>query len=617
MGSVQVTFHPGGAAVSVPAGATVLEAAGRAGLRLETPCGGQGRCGKCMVRVSGGVSAPSGAEISVLGKAEIARGWRLACEARLVGEAEVRVPDSSLIAEHRVVVEGVGREVVVEPSVRKLALRLPSPSLDDPRADLTRLLEALGGRVAAAPGPELLRQLPAAVRYPGNQVTAVLVDDELVAVEAGDTAEACYGVAVDIGTTTVVAYLCHLPTGKVVGVASDLNPQAQYGGDVISRLQAAVSQERGLAQLQGAIVGLLNELIEGVARRAGVSARTIYEVVAVGNTCMMHFLLGVPPQGLAGVPFTPAFRRSQRVRAVELGLGIAPAGRVYVAPSIGGYVGADTVGVILASELDAGDGLCIAVDIGTNGEIVVGRRQDLYACSTAAGPAFEGARISRGMGAAAGAIDAVTVDGDIGYHVIGDVPARGICGSGLVDAVAALVEMGVVDEGGRLREPEEVESAPEKVRRRVRRNGGGLEFVLVPAEEAQGGKPVAISARDVRELQLAKGAICAGISLMLSRLGAETDEVEALLLAGAFGNYIRRESAIAIGLVPALDAGRIVSIGNAAGVGARLMLCSRSLRRRGEEIAERVEHVELSEQPGFYDHFAQAMALRPRPRVAG
>jgi uncharacterized 2Fe-2S/4Fe-4S cluster protein (DUF4445 family) len=610
-----VSFSPGGKEASVEAGVTLASAAALAGVPLRTPCGGQGRCGKCLVQARGKLSEPTAAERRVLSEQELSEGWRLACQAVVVGDAQVSVPASSLVIEHRIVAEGVGRETVVEPSVQKAALRLPLPSPDDARSDLTRVMDALGGRVAPPSRAAALRHLPHAVRAQHGQVTAVVIGGELVDVEAGDTSEACYGVAVDVGTTTVVLYLCRLGTGQVAGVASGVNPQAQHGDDVISRLQFAVSTEDGTRRLQREVVGLINDLVATVCQQAGVSRHAIYEMVAVGNTCMAHFLLGVPPLGLAGKPFAPGFKSGQDVGAAELGIDINPAGRVYMVPGIGGFVGADTVGVILASELDVSNGLRVAVDIGTNGEIVVARDGDLYACSTAAGPAFEGARISQGMRAASGAIDSVTVDGAVRYHVIGDVPPRGLCGSGVVDAVAELVKAGIVDGSGRFRAPEELDWVEEKVRRRVVRNEGGLEFVLAPAEESGTGRPVVITARDVRQLQLAKGAIYAGISLMLSRLGLEPEGIESLLLAGAFGNYIRRESAVAIGIVPAIDGERIVSIGNAAGVGARLALCSTSLRRRAEEIGRRVEHVDLSQEPGFYDHFAEAMALRPLSRL--
>ena len=608
-----VTFHPSGRTASVPPETTILEAAASCEIPLHSPCGGQGRCGKCAVQVTSGADVVQPAETRLFTEEELAAGWRLACQARVVAEAEVIVPDSSLMVEHHIVVDGLARDIAVEPNVRKLALRLPSPTADDPRADLNRVMDALGRGVRPPAGLGVLRDLPRTIRSADYHLTAVLADDALIGLEPGDTSDAAYGVAIDIGTTTVVAYLCHLPTGEVVAVASELNPQTQYGEDVIARLQMAVMEPDGAARLRAVVTEAVNDLIGRAAHDAGVPRTAVYEIAAVGNTCMTHLLLGVPPTGLAGVPFVPAFRASQTVRAADLGIAAHPEALLFVVPNIGSFVGADTVGVILASEIDRTSGLAVAVDIGTNGEIVVAKDGELLACSTAAGPAFEGARISGGMRAAAGAIDEVTIDDDVWYHVLGDVPPRGLCGSGLVDAVAELVKVGAITDTGRLRKPEESGALPEKVRQRLCQNEHGTEFVLAPAEESASGKPVVLTARDIRQMQLAKGAIAAGIALMLAEVGAGPGDVDRLLLAGAFGNYIRRESAVAIGLIPALPDERIQSIGNAAGVGARLVLLSVTERRRAEEIARRTRHVELSEREGFYDRFAEAMMLQPLP----
>ena len=609
-----VIFQPIGRSADVPAQVTILEAAGAAELPLHSPCGGRGRCGKCAVRVVSGAPGPTPADARVFSETELVDGWRLACQTLVTADVTVDVPASALIVSHRIEVNGVGREILVEPNVVKTALRLPPPTPDDARDDLTRIMDALDGDVRPPASVRALRDLPSLLRRSDFHVTAVIAGRALTDVEPGDTAEAAYGIAIDIGTTTLVVYLCHLPTGEVVSISSELNPQAQYGEDVVSRLQFATAGAEGLVRLHGSVTQAIDKLIGQAVEQAGVSRDAVYEVTVLGNTCMSHLLLGLDPVGLVALPFVPAFKGAQTVPASDLGIRIHPDGAVYVVPSIGGYVGADTVGVILASELDQARGLQVAVDIGTNGEIVVAQDGELWACSTAAGPAFEGARISRGMRAATGAIDRVSLDGDVNCHVLGDVAPIGICGSGLVDAVAEMVRVGVVDESGRLRRQEDVNGVPEKVRRQIVENEGGLEFVLASAEESGSGRPISITARDIREGQLAKGAIYAGVDLVLQMLGRRPEEVERLLLAGAFGNYIRRESAMAIGLVPSLPADRIVSIGNAAGLGARLVLCSVSLRRRGEEIARRVHHVELSEQEGFYDRFADAMALRPLPR---
>ncbi|MDH4179315.1 MAG: ASKHA domain-containing protein [Armatimonadota bacterium] len=613
MARYTITFLPSGRSASVPAGTTILEAAAASDLSLHSPCGGQGRCGKCAVQVTSGADEVKPPERRVFSEEELAEGWRLACQARVAGAAEAFVPDSSLMVEHHIAVDGIEREIVVEPNVRKVALRLAPPDVDDPRADLNRVMDALGRDVRAPRPLHLLQELPGVLRGSGYQVTAVIAGGALAGLEAGDTSAEAYGAAIDIGTTTVVTYLCHLPTGEVAAVASELNPQSQYGEDVISRLQMAVSEPDGAARLRAAVVEIVNELIARAAREAGVPVSSVYEIAVVGNTCMTHLLLGVPPTGLAAVPFVPVFRGAQTVPAAALGIEVNPEAPVFVAPNIGSFVGADTVGVILASEIDRAEGLVVAVDIGTNGEIVVARNGELRACSTAAGPAFEGARISCGMRAAAGAIDEVSIGDDVGYHVLGEVAPQGLCGSGLVDAVAELVRVGVVTETGRLLKAEEAASAPEKVRRRLVQNEDGIQFVLASAQESSSGRPIALTARDIRQAQLAKGAIAAGIALMLAEVGAEPEDIDRLLLAGAFGNYIRRESAVGIGLIPALAGDRIESVGNAAGVGARLVLLSVAERRRAEEIARRVEHVELSEREGFYDRFVDAMMLRPLP----
>jgi uncharacterized 2Fe-2S/4Fe-4S cluster protein (DUF4445 family) len=540
-------------------------------------------------------------------------GWRLACQARVIGEVEALVPDPSRALKPTILIEGAAREIEVEPNVRKHSFRLPRPSNDDARADLTRLMDALGEDPLPPARLAPLRDLPRLLRSSAYHVTAVVAGGRLVAVEPGDTSDEAYGLAVDVGTTTVVAYLCHLPSGELAAVASDLNSQAQYGDDVISRIHAATSSEEDLLGLSSAVITVLNDLVERATHKAGIAATAIYEIAVVGNTCMTHLFLGVPPAGLGRVPFVPSFRAGQTLRAADLGISVNPAASVYITPCIGGFVGADSVGVILAGELYGSDGLRVAIDIGTNGEIIVASGGEILACSTAAGPAFEGATISAGMRASVGAIDAVRIDDEVRYRVIGDARPRGICGSALVDAIAELVRVGVIADSGRMLRPQEANSLPEKVGRRLVENENGTEFVLATADEGYGGEAITLTARDVREAQLAKAAIYGGIELMLEQVGAAPADLEEMLLAGAFGNYIRRESALAIGLIPSVPIERIRSIGNAAGVGARLLLCSASERERAEKVARRVKHVELAEREGFYDRFADAMMLRPLP----
>jgi len=613
MATLTVTFFPSGNQAKVVKGTSVLDAARAAGVLLETPCGGEGRCGKCLVRGGVGLDAPATTEKELLGAAKLESGWRLACQARVIGDARITVPPTTLSHEHRIMIEGLDREIAIEPHVRKVALELPSPAGDDPRADLRRVIDALGD-VLPSGRLQSLRNLPGILRDSGFHITAVVSGNRLIAVENGDTMDSIYGLAVDIGTTTIVAYLCHLPTGRVLATASDLNSQTQYGDDVISRIRAATSSRDDLADMAQVVKVVINDLIERVCHNADVTPNAIYDIAIVGNTCMTHLLLGVSPEGLGTIPFVPSFRGPQTVSARALGIGVHPDARVYIAPSIGGFVGADTLGLILSTEIDLMDGTNVAVDIGTNGEIVVARNGELLASSTAAGPAFEGARIRHGMRAATGAIDEVSIADDVQCHVIGEGYARGVCGSGLVDAIAELVRVGIIDESGRMAHPGEAKGVPEQVESRVIENQNGVEFVLVPEEISFGGEAVTLTAQDVRETQMAKAAIYGGMNLMLEHIGATSDEVRELLLAGAFGNYIRQESAVAIGLIPSLPNSRIRPVGNAAGVGAKMILLSDSQRRRAENIALQVRHIDLSETEDFYERFADAMALRPLPR---
>jgi uncharacterized 2Fe-2S/4Fe-4S cluster protein (DUF4445 family) len=516
----------------------------------------------------------------------------------------------------KIALEAVGREIEVEPNLRKIFLRVPPPTLSDQRADLSRVLDSLEQEVQPPRELAVLKDLPARLRQEEFAVTAVLSDEELIEVEAGDTSNKNYGIAFDIGTTTIVGYLMNLETGEELAVASLINPQVTYGDDVISRIAFSSKARGNLDLLQSNVVGAINDIILEASHKAKISPHHIYEMTAVGNTCMTHLLLGINPASLATLPYVPVNTGERLVPAEELGIKINPRGRVLVLPNIAGFVGADTVGVILASALEESRELRIAVDIGTNGEVVAAKAGRMVACSTAAGPAFEGARISQGMRAAAGAIDRVdlleaSADTQLSkllqIHTIDGAPPRGLCGSGLVDVIAALRAAGVINPAGRLLDADSLPPEAAPWLPGLEGTGGQVRFSLAASRE--GG--VFLTSRDVRELQLAKAAICAGILTLLETLGAKLEEVEELLLAGAFGNYIRRENALAIGLLPNLPLEKVKPIGNAAGLGAKLALASRSRRRLAKSVAQQVEYVELSERPEFYKHFSEAMELAP------
>jgi len=395
-------------------------------------------------------------------------------------------------------------------------------------------------------------------------------------------------------------------TGEVAATASRANPQAAYGDDVIARIEYCGREKGGARTLQALVVDALNEILAEACRRAHVKPSVVYEATMVGNTTMNHLLLRLPVDAIARAPFVAASASAHSVSARGVGLKMHRRGRLYTGPLVAGFVGADTVGVILATGMHASDGLRLAIDIGTNGEIVLGTRERLLACSTAAGPALEGARIRYGMRAAAGAIDRVDIEGDrVTVWTIGDAPPVGLCGTGLIDAVAALVAAGVVEPTGRMRTADEVAAAAPGLAKRIRTADGEVSFCLVEPEG--GGHAILLTQRDVREVQLAKGAIAAGIASLLDEYGAALEDVEEVLLAGAFGNYIRPERARAIGLLPEVPLEKVRFVGNAAGAGARMLLVNRNLRLVAADVAKGVEHVELSRRPDFQTRFADAM----------
>ena len=605
-GQVRVTFQPHGRAVFVLPGTKIVEAAARAGLTVETPCGGQGTCGKCRVRVSGEACEPTSAEAQRLSGEDLAAGWRLACQSAICGPCIVEVPESSLFAsQHRILEEArTGDAGEVRPAVRKVYVELGTPSLADDAPDLLRLQNAVG---PVAAGIDLLRVLGRRLREGAFRGTAVLADDTLIDFEPGDTSGACYGAAFDVGTTTIVGSLVDLCTGREAAIESAVNAQVRFGDDVLSRIQHA-SAPAGLEELRSAVLGTIGEVLAALCREANVPPERIYEATFAGNTTMQHLLAGIDPAQLGQVPFVPAFGRSLTVSAAELGIVVHARAAALVFPVIGGFVGGDTVAGMLATRLLEQDSPALMVDIGTNGEIVLARDGHVWAASTAAGPAFEGARISCGMRATTGAIEKVVFDDDVRYSVIGDVEPFGLCGSALVDVAAGLLDKGLVASTGRMCLPDDLPgSLPGPLRQRVVvADNGQPAFVLA---RGRGGRPdVTITQRDVRELQLATGAIRAGITLLLRQAGLAPADLKRVLIAGGFGSFIRRSHAQRIGLLPpGLGHERILYVGNASLSGARWALVSTRARRRAEELARLACHVELSQDPGFQMEFAEAM----------
>jgi uncharacterized 2Fe-2S/4Fe-4S cluster protein (DUF4445 family) len=608
--SLKLRFLPADKTVEVPKGSTVLEAAILAGVQVENTCGGKGTCGKCKVQIKAKNLPPfSQVEEKFFAADQLQGGWALACQRTVTEDAMVELCEKKEVHSRKTGITELTGLAALAPSVRKYPVTLPPPSVEDQTPDWERLLKSLPDKVIRFNRP-IAATLPGILRQGNFQVTAVVDGDLLLAVEPGHIQDRCFGLAVDIGTTTLVAYLADLNTGRVVAKEAATNPQNVCGADVISRIAYAAGGRERLCLLQEKVVAGINGIIGRVCQEASVGSAEIYQAVVVGNTTMTHLFLGVDPSYLAPAPFVPAFRQMVAVEAREVGLKILPTGTVLVLPIVAGYVGSDTVGVMLAAGADRLPGISLMVDIGTNGELVLAGKGRILTCSTAAGPAFEGAEIKWGMRAAEGAIEGVHIAADVELDVIGVGRPVGICGSGLIDAVAEMLQAGLISSTGRLINCKtQIDSLPPLVGRRLRKDDQGSEFVLTWAQETAIGEDIVLSQKDIRELQLAKGAIRAGIQVLCQEMGISPEDIHRVLLAGAFGNHIKKEKAVAIGLLPPISLDRIASIGNAAGDGARLALLSAPERERAAALASRAEHIELSNRKDFAEEFIKALSF--------
>ncbi len=590
-----VTFEPSGQRVEVPVGSTIADAAGQAGVEIQLPCGGRGICGGCRVTVQGELEPPTDAERRFLGE-EIERGIRLACQARVAGPCVVRTTDQAGIVVRKEIELLGTADFSFDPSLQAVEIHLKPPQRGDCRPDSARLFEALDGAADKVALPAL-RKLPAMVRRGG--ATLALVRGGQVVDLLGEDARVL-GAAVDVGTTTVVAYLFDLRTGAFLSSASALNPQARHGADVVSRI-AHASQPGGLETLQRLAADVVNRTVGEACQQAGGQPEQVREIVVVGNTCMHHLFLGIDPRGLGTSPYVPACTSALDVPASDVGVRASEAAVVHVLPVIAGYVGADTVAAILATRLMRDSRRRLLIDLGTNGEIALWDGSRLLVASCAAGPAFEGAQITHGTRAVPGAIERVALeDGDIRVYTVGGRAPVGICGSGLIDAVAALLDAGAMDETGRL----DGNGAAGSVAERIIQREGQTAVVLAEAE----GRQIVLTQGDVRQVQLAKAAVRAATELLLDEAGIGPEQIDEVLLAGAFGNYLSGRSAVRIGLLPeGVDCSMIRAVGNAAGAGAALALLSKRERARAGEIAACAEHVELFTRPQFQEAFAEAM----------
>lgn len=605
---VKIRFEPDGVEIHAPAGTLIAKAALMAGCAVEMTCGGIGTCGKCRVEVAGKVDKPDSSEERYLTTEDLAQGIRLACRTRVTGDAVVTVPTTSRSLVQKVLSHGIVRDVHVAPAVMKVYVELPKPSLADERGDFERLAAALTVYdIEVNIGVPLARELPVRLRKSDYKVTAVVTDNELIAVEPGDTVRQNYGIAFDLGSTTIAGYLIDLNTGHEIAVASVINPQISYGDDLVSRINFAGTETNGLELLRKAALDALNKIVGHLTEAPGIDSKNIYEITVVGNTCMTHLFMGLDVSTLGLSPYVPTLCRRMTLRGDEAGLSVNPGATVHVMPNVAGFVGSDLVGVVLATLREDEYRTRLAVDVGTNGEMALLHNGQFYACSAAAGPAFEGARISRGMRGAPGAIDSVRIGEQVEITTIDDRPAAGICGSGLVDAVSEMLSAGVIDDSGRMLIPDEAGHLPPDIRARLIEVNAGPAFILATEHESADGEPVTLTQRDVRQLQLAKGSIRAAIETLLRIAGATIEDLDDILLAGSFGNYIRIESALRIGLLPPVEIDRITPVGNAAGAGAKLALISTKERERASRLAAVIEHIELAGHPDYRNEFVERM----------
>jgi len=620
--SYQITFQPLGRRAPAAEGQTILAAAHEAGVPIASVCGGAGTCGRCQVRLVRGTVSPLGDdEAALLPPGEIVAGYRLACQTRVLSDIELEVPAESLAVAQRLQVAGELPTVPLEPAVRAYTIALPPPGLSDLRADTQRLTDALSasmGRSETRPYTcpytfdlSVLRDLPNVLRAQGWQATVDVRQGEVIAVRP--PGQSPLGVAVDLGTTKIAAYLVDLATGETLAAAGAANPQIVYGEDVMARLAYALHGEAQARRLQAAASEAVDRLVASLCTSVGRDPAAVGELVLVGNTAMHHLFLGLPVAQLGLAPYVPAVNAALDVKARDLGLHLAPGAVVHLLPNIAGFVGADHVAFLLAVgarySLEHGlpltSGLTsvsplLGLDIGTNTEVALAHNGTLLSCSTASGPAFEGAHIRHGMHAASGAIEKVWIE-DTGMQVatIDGRPAVGICGSGILDAIAALRRAGALSDRGRMLAGHPL----------VRRGEDGLEVVLVEAAASSTGRDIVVMQEDVSQVQLAKGAIRAGIQVLLGEAGISAEQITEVVIAGAFGSFLDPASAVGIGLFPPLPLARFRAVGNAAGAGARLALLSLTQRALAADIARRVHYVELTVHPRFVDEFARGMLL--------
>jgi len=625
--NIIIDFEPISRRIYYSDNETIYHTLTKSGIRIKSLCGGKGTCGKCKLLIQKGLNLFSdltNAELEQLSKNEIKEGWRLACQALLdyrkieqiknLQSLHIRIflPDDLLVEDFKILTTGVDKGIQLNPNVIKLRVHPDKPSLNNLIPDFERILSSLPPDKLNPIGNieinyNVLKELPDLIRTQEDGLTLTILNNKnIIDCEPGNTLEKNFGIAFDIGTTTIVGYLMNLNDGKIHAISSLLNPQTAYGEDVITRITYIKENKDGLNQLNSAVINALNTIIDKTCKKARIEHSNIYEISIVGNSVMHHIFLGINPTYIGLSPYVPAIQRSLNVKARNLGLNISREGNVHTLPVVAGFVGADTIGVILSSQIEKESELTLTIDIGTNGEIVIGNKNLLATASCAAGSALEGAHILHGMRAAAGAIDTIKInprDLTVNYSTIKDKKPLGICGSGIIDVVAELLKARVLTRSGNFNK-ELIGND------RLIKTGKSFEFIIADKEETSTGKHITISQQDIRELQMAKGAFYSGMRLILScldRTRQSNHEIQQIYLAGAFGNYINKANAKFIGMIPDIPDDKIFQIGNAAGTGAQHCLINKDLRQKAQELLKKIKYIEIAVEKDFQQEYAKAM----------
>ena len=604
---IPVTFHPHTKTILVQPHTTLFDAAIQAGFFLQSFCGGKGTCGKCKIKILNHQTSHTHEEISLLTSEERSNGIHLACKINVTSPLNVEILNYRVEDETHILNPHSPVNVALDSNVEKIHVAIPEPNLKTQLADCDALVRALNRPGQINIPLAILQSLPEKIREYDFNASVTIAGKHILSIEKGDTTSRKFGIAFDLGTTTIVGTLVNLKDGESLGIAARRNPQTIYGADVISRVNHGATHPDGLVKLQNLAIEALNEIINELSEKTGVKPEEIYEITVASNAIMNHLLLGINPRAIASAPYVPAYKRSQQVTANELRLNVLPQAFVHTLPNISGYVGGDINALILAYEIHHSDKMTLALDIGTNGEIVLGSKERLLSCSAAAGPAFEGGHISSGMRAESGAIDQIAmVNGDLEYHVIGNVSPIGICGTGLIDATAIMLKNYIIDTTGRIANPGE-NSIPPALRQRIVQHETSNHFQLASSNETQTDHSILITQKDIRELQLAKGAVAAGIEILLTEMGIREKDIEQILIAGAFGNYIDKYNTLSIGLIPNINPEIVKFVGNSASLGAKKFLLSKAARKEAHRINDFVEYIELSGHSAFQEKFMDAM----------